>query len=521
MPDYYTLLQQKIREAERDPAKLRALVYETARLALKRHVNVYYPAVSVQDGKRLLTDLEAAIERLETAAGGTIERPAAASTADKAAYLFEPLQQVFKEFDFRAAYEGRPADRAPTPDAAAAQTQELRDRPAPSQRSDPAPRPAEGGHEARPNPATRPPNRFSDRSRPGYAASRRPEPRRTAFARDEEGAAAPHLAPDPVGPPAWLDADGRPASRELVLIPDPTHQADPVATYVVRPHPIAPRQDDYFRDPPRPPSRSPSRAILIGVGVASQLAVMALAGGALYIALWGGRGTAPADTQDVAMAPQSRMSVRFVPAERPQPPLPVPSAVALAPTAAAAIEAVASAPAFPRPTAYGVYAISDNRLIELEPVATSPVDPRTRSILQITKPSRTIIVDPKLTFVAYRRDLISSAPDKVTARMVARVGKQMTFDSSGKSVTAPPSSETWLLRDVGYDLKVAPVRDNPEMVLLRPETEDFLFPPGRYAVVLGTQPYDFVIAGTITDPAQCVEGIATTRGPAFYECRVQ
>jgi len=178
-------------------------------------------------------------------------------------------------------------------------------------------------------------------------------------------------------------------------------------------------------------------------------------------------------------------------------------------------------PSFPRPTAYGVYAISDNRLIELEPIATAPVDPRTRSTVQITKPSRTLIVDPKLTFVAFRRDLISTAPDKVPVRVAAKIAKQMTFDSTGKAVTGPPPTETWLVREQGYDLRVSPVRETPEMVLMRPDGEGFAFPPGRYTLVLGTQSYDFVIAGDITDPAQCVEGVATARGPAFYECRTQ
>jgi hypothetical protein len=189
--------------------------------------------------------------------------------------------------------------------------------------------------------------------------------------------------------------------------------------------------------------------------------------------------------------------------------------------AAASAAPTPPAPAFPRPTAYGIYAISDNRLIELEQVATAPVDPRTRSTLAIAKPSRTVITDPKLTFVAYRRDLISSAPDKVSVRIAARIAKQMTFDGAGKAVTAPPPTETWLIRDQGYDLRVSPVRDSPEMVTLRPDGDDFSFPAGRYELVLGGQNYDFAIAGPVTDPAQCVEGVATGRGPVFYECRTQ
>jgi hypothetical protein len=57
--------------------------------------------------------------------------------------------------------------------------------------------------------------------------------------------------------------------------------------------------------------------------------------------------------------------------------------------------------------------------------------------------------------------------------------------------------------------------------LLRPDGEDFSFSSGRYELVLGGQSNDFVVAGPVTDPAQCVEGVATGRGPVFYECRVQ
>lgn len=97
----------------------------------------------------------------------------------------------------------------------------------------------------------------------------------------------------------------------------------------------------------------------------------------------------------------------------------------------------------------------------------------------------------------------------------------MIFDGNGKPVTAPPQTDTWLIREVGYDLRVSPMRESAEMVMLRPDNEDFAFPPGRYELSLGGQWYDFVVAGKITDSAQCVEGVATGRGPVFYECRTQ
>lgn len=136
MPDYYSLLVQKIREAKTDPGKLRELVYEAARLALRRHVNVHYPALSLQDGKRLLGDLEAAIERLEAEAGGTVNRPAATPGEDKTGSTFAPSRNertpgaIFREFDFRPTFGGksdasdRPTDgiAAETPPAPASGT---------------------------------------------------------------------------------------------------------------------------------------------------------------------------------------------------------------------------------------------------------------------------------------------------------------------------------------------------------------------------------------------------------------
>jgi hypothetical protein len=140
-------------------------------------------------------------------------------------------------------------------------------------------------------------------------------------------------------------------------------------------------------------------------------------------------------------------------------------------------------------------------------------------LLQIAKPSRTVILDARVTFIGFRRDFLSSAPEKVAVRIAARIAHSMIFDASGKPVVTTPETASWLIRDQGYDLRVSPVRDNPEMVALRPDDPDFAFPAGRYELLLGGQHYDFVIAGAVTDPAQCVEGFATVRGPAFNECK--
>jgi hypothetical protein len=160
-------------------------------------------------------------------------------------------------------------------------------------------------------------------------------------------------------------------------------------------------------------------------------------------------------------------------------------------------------------------------LINLNAAPTSPFDPRAKSVLQITKPAPTVIDEPHLAFLIYRRDMITSAPDKIPIRIAARIAKVMSFDIHGNAIVAPPPTESWLIRDHGYELRVSPMPESQEMVLARPEDPAFSFPAGRYELLLGGQPYDFVIAGEVTDPAHCVESVMTGRGPAFYECRTQ
>jgi hypothetical protein len=115
-------------------------------------------------------------------------------------------------------------------------------------------------------------------------------------------------------------------------------------------------------------------------------------------------------------------------------------------------------------------------LIELEQVQGTQVDPRTRSQLQIITPVRTVIDPAKPAFVVFRRDLVSSAPEKVPVRIASRIAHSMIFDASGKPVVTTPETATWLIRDKGYDLRVSPLRESLEMVMLQPENPEFSFP---------------------------------------------
>ena len=123
----------------------------------------------------------------------------------------------------------------------------------------------------------------------------------------------------------------------------------------------------------------------------------------------------------------------------------------------------------------------------------------------------------RISFIVFRRDMTASAPDRVAVRVIARIIRGMTFDAGGQASTATLENE-WTIRSTSYDLRVAPLNDNAEMLLLRPEN-DFAFPPGRYGLVLKGQAYDFSVAGPITEPVQCLEHVAAANGNFYSECR--
>jgi hypothetical protein len=172
-------------------------------------------------------------------------------------------------------------------------------------------------------------------------------------------------------------------------------------------------------------------------------------------------------------------------------------------------------PSNPLPTLYGVYAHRDGQFIELEQVATVPVDPRVKAIQQITTPSRTILPDSGFTFLVFRRDIATSAPERMPIRIAARLARLLTFDASGKAVNAPPPEDRWVIRDTGFDFRVRPVRDNLEMVWVQPDETSAPLPAGRYVLMINATPYDFTVEGPVSAPAHCLESVATARGPTL------
>ena len=172
----------------------------------------------------------------------------------------------------------------------------------------------------------------------------------------------------------------------------------------------------------------------------------------------------------------------------------------------------------PIPKSYGVYAVVEGKLVDLQSLPIKVPDQRVAISAMIPTPSSTALADGRLQFVGFRRDLASRAPDRVQVRIVARVMHALTFDPAGKARKVGVE-KSWAVRGNSYELKVAPVNGSGEMIVIRPEDPEFVFPSGRYALLLNGEAYDFSVDGPITDTAQCLERTDALNAPVYTECR--
>jgi hypothetical protein len=175
---------------------------------------------------------------------------------------------------------------------------------------------------------------------------------------------------------------------------------------------------------------------------------------------------------------------------------------------------------FPLPTDYGVYALNDAKLSELNLLQEQVPDKRIAMSTPINQSSRTTLPDGKARFVVFRRDLVGSAPDRIEVRVVARVVRALTFDAKGKA-SFTPISDAWNIRNLSYEFRVRPISGNPEMLMVQAENPDFVLPAGRYVLALKNQGYDFTVAGKVTDPSQCLERTDAANGTFYSDCQKQ
>ena len=173
---------------------------------------------------------------------------------------------------------------------------------------------------------------------------------------------------------------------------------------------------------------------------------------------------------------------------------------------------------FPVPTEYGAYAVVKGKLMALEQLPIKVPDPRVAISASFSSPSLTHLPVGQLQFVVFRRDLVASTPDRITVRLVARVRRALTFDPKG-TAKITDVEQSWVIRNNSYQMKIAPLADNPEMIVVRPEPTNFVLPSGRYALVLKGVGYDFTVDGPVTDFASCLERTDALGAPIYTECR--
>src|SRR5262245_16124153 len=181
----------------------------------------------------------------------------------------------------------------------------------------------------------------------------------------------------------------------------------------------------------------------------------------------------------------------------------------------ASLEAAPKLP-FPLPTSFGIYALSNNKLVELEALPISVPDPRVALSAEIKNASTATISDHKPAFILFRRDLSNNAPQKVILRVVARMTRE-TKIVNGKPVISNIEG-AWRHRDIDRELKISPIAGQREMLIARLD-DDVSLPAGRFALVVNRLGYDFTIDGSVQAPEFCLEGFETANGTVFTQCR--
>jgi hypothetical protein len=171
----------------------------------------------------------------------------------------------------------------------------------------------------------------------------------------------------------------------------------------------------------------------------------------------------------------------------------------------------------PLPTDYGVFALAQGKLTELEALKMRVPDARVAISPVISSQSRVHLPQGKLEFVAFRRDLANITPDRAMLRVIAQVVRALTFDAGGKATTVS-LHDVWVVRGNGYQIRMAPMADNPEMLLIHSDPADFVLPPGRYALVLKGAGFDFTVDGSPADAAHCLERTDALVAPIYSEC---
>lgn len=155
-------------------------------------------------------------------------------------------------------------------------------------------------------------------------------------------------------------------------------------------------------------------------------------------------------------------------------------------------------PEIPIPVDYGVYALANGQLTELEPLPVKVSD-RTLAIPGIiSTASKSKLPNGRIRFVVFKRELVNNAPEKIVVRALAEAGTS-ALNRGAETAATSGAGDPPAFRNISYEMKVAPVDGNPAMIVVRSANPDFSFPAGRYALILRNLAYDFSVDRPPTD----------------------
>jgi hypothetical protein len=202
---------------------------------------------------------------------------------------------------------------------------------------------------------------------------------------------------------------------------------------------------------------------------------------------------------------QAAIEARSAPVQAPITPAPLPP------------QALPAKPNPLRPTDYGVYAVSGDSLIELQLLPGRPPDIRVAVSAALRVSSRALLPNGHPKFIVFRRDVVSSISDRAEVRIVAKIAREFSAEIVGKKPA--DGEDAWVMRNIAFPFRSSPVNDNPEMHELHSEDPALELTPGRYALVLKNQAYDFSVEGEIVDARQCIERIIASNGTYYSDCK--
>jgi hypothetical protein len=166
----------------------------------------------------------------------------------------------------------------------------------------------------------------------------------------------------------------------------------------------------------------------------------------------------------------------------------------------------------PVPEFLGVYAVTGGRLVELKPLAGSGLRDMELMGGDLLKGSSNIAIDdPKVYFVIYREGASSVTSMFLEELKQVRYTTPDEFSRGGLQ----PVEDLWVGTKRGFNLKIAPLKENPQMMVraVWPEA----IPPGRYGLNIGGALFDLQI-GAATDSCVVRQASFAAGGAVYTEC---